>query len=122
MAHSDTTALFTEALNVLNAVLSEHRDSAPFETLLRASEKVLGDRPIGVAVYESDASAPFDYFTIRLRDGVFELVSHGKQDPDVAWRVSRAYLEKLTRNPEDYFDNPLKLDWDWLKSRVGIED
>lgn len=120
MGNRDTVALFTEALNVVNGALAEHKDSLPYKPILSGSEKVLGDRNIGVAVYEKDPSAPFDFFTIRFREGAFELVSRGKQEPEVAWKVSREYLQKVTENPQDYIEHPAKLDWDWLKSRVGL--
>ncbi len=121
-AASDTVTLFTDALNVTNAALAKHKDSLPYKPLLQASEKILGDRRIGVEVYDRDPSSPFEYFTIRFREGAFEFVAHGKREPDVAWKVSRSYLEKITESPEDYVENPAKLDWDWLKSRVGLAD
>lgn len=117
---ADTSNLFTRALNVINAALEKNRNETPYSQLLAASEKVLGDHNVGVAVYESDASAPFDYYTVRFRDGSFELVSRGKQEPDVGWKVSRGYLEKVAENPDEYIDHPAKLDWEWLKSRVGL--
>lgn len=119
-ADRDLVSLFTDGLNVLNAALDKHRDSLPYKPLIQASEKILGERKIGVAVYASDPSSPFDYFTIRFREGSFELVSHGKQEADVAWTVSRAYLEKLVENRREYIEHPAKIDWDWLKSRVGL--
>jgi hypothetical protein len=121
MARTDTVSLFTEALNVINAALAEHAESMPYQALIDASEKTLADRNIGVAVYASDSGSVFDYFTIRYRDRSFELVSRGKEEPEVSWKVSRAYLEEVAENPRDYIENPLKLDWDWLKSRLGLE-
>lgn len=117
----DATTLFTRALNVINAALEKHANDTPYAQLLSASEKLLADRNIGVAVYESDASAPFDYYTIRFRDGAFELVSRGKQEPEAGWKVSRAYLEGVVENADDYIEHPAKLDWDWLKSRLGVQ-
>lgn len=122
MAETDATSVFTRALNVINAALEKHADAMPYKALIQGSEKVLSDRNIGVSVYEKDPKSPFDYFTIRFRDGSFELVSHGKQEPEMAWNVSRDYLEKVAENADDYIQNPVKLDWDWLKDRVGISD
>ena len=121
MTDRDTISLFTKALNVMNSALEAHQDEMPYSALLKATEKVMGDRKLGVAVYESDPGNPFDYFTIRFREGSFELDAHGKKDPDLAWKVSREYLEKVAGSPQEYIDNPLKLDWDWLKSRVDVE-
>lgn len=121
MSDRDTTTLFTRALNVINSALVANADATPYRALIRTSEKLLDGRRIGVAVYESDPSAPFDYFTICFREGSFELVSHGKQEPDVAWKVSRDYLEKVADHPDEYVEHPAKLDWDWLRSRLGLE-
>lgn len=63
-------------------------------------------------------SSPFDYITIRFRDGSFELVEHGKRDPEIDWKVSRDYLEKVVADSQDSIDHPARLDWDWLESRV----
>ena len=37
----------------------------------------------------------------------------------MAWKVSQEYLAKVAANPQDYIDHPVKLDWDWLKSRIS---
>lgn len=121
MTQDDTISLFTQYLNVINAALAEHKDAMPYKAILEASEKVFGGTKVGVAVYADDPDTPFDYFTIRFREGSYELVSHGKQEPDVAGKVSRDYLEKVVENAQDYIDHPIKLDWDWLKSRLGID-
>jgi hypothetical protein len=57
---------------------------------------------------------------VRFREGRLELVDHGKREPELTWKVSRSYLDEITRDPETYVENPAKLDWEWLKSRVGI--
>lgn len=112
---------FTEALNVMNSALAENKNSTPYKQILAAANKYMGDKKLGIAVYEKDPSSPFDYFTVRFRHGSFEMVSHGKQDPDIAWKVSQDYLDKVRQNPDDYIKHPAKLDWHWLKDRLGIE-
>jgi hypothetical protein len=121
MTDRDTLSVFTRALNVMNSALEAHKDEKPYSVLIQATEKAMGERKLGVGVYESDPGNPFDYFTIRYREGSFELDAHGKKDPDLVWKVSRDYLEKVAADPQEYIDNPLKLDWDWLKSRVGVD-
>jgi hypothetical protein len=111
---------FVESLNVVNAALAENKDKFPYEQILAAAGNFAEDRNLGVAVYKDDPSKPFDYFTVRLRDGKFELVSHGKEDPDIAWRVSQEYLDRVANNAEEYIAHPAKLDLDWLKDRLGV--
>jgi hypothetical protein len=117
----DASALFTKAINVINAALDRHKDSLPYEQNLEAAHRALAGRNLGVAVYEDDPGAPFDWFTLRFSEGGFEIVAHGKRHPELAWKVSRDYLRKLADHPDDYIENPAKLDWDWLKSRLGLD-
>jgi hypothetical protein len=82
------------------------------------------DREYGVAVYDTDPSAPFDYFTLRLREGRFELVSRASQAPQITWRVPSAYLERIVDDPGAFIANPAEvagIDWEWLKLRLGID-
>jgi hypothetical protein len=121
MTSADTNALFTSALNTINAALDAHADEMPFKQILAAADKVLADRNLGVAVYKDDPGSPHDYFTVRFRDKAFEVVSHGKQEPEIDGKVSTGYLAKLANEPERYIENPLQLDLDWLTSRLGLD-
>ena len=116
-----TTSMFSQALDVINTSLDKHADHTPYKQLLAASDKILGDSKIGVAVHDGNPRQPFDYFTIRYKNHSFELLQRGKSQPDVAWSVSRDYLQSVVSNAEDYIEHPAKLDWDWLKDRVGLD-
>ena len=58
--------------------------------------------------------------TIRLNNDEFELVSHGKQESEIAWKLSWDFLQQVVENPQEYIDHPEKFDWDWLKRRTGF--
>jgi len=117
---NDSYGLFMEALDVVNTAIREHRDGQLMGALLTAAEKAIGGRHLGVAVYRGDPDTPFDYFTLRFTNGRFELLARGKDEPEIAWKVSQDYLRDLVDNPRDYIDNPARLDLDWLRDRVGI--
>jgi len=117
---SDTYDLFMGTLDVVNQALKEHADTPVIGEILSAAGKFSEGKRLGVAVYKTDPDEPFDYFTLRIANGKVELDSRGKGDPDIAWRVSQDYLRKVNENPQDYVDNPAKLDLDWLKSRLGL--
>lgn len=120
MTNADVQTLFTNALDVTNSALDRHREEVPYAQILASADKMLDGRKLGVAVYESEAGSPFDYFTIRYHDGRLELVSHGKEEPDAQWKVSRAYLQEVAEHPQTYIEHPIKLDLAWLKDRVGL--
>ncbi|MEZ4278686.1 MAG: hypothetical protein R3F21_03580 [Myxococcota bacterium] len=122
MTEQSTTPLFAEALDVMNAALARHKDAAPYKQMLGLSEKLIGGRNIGVSIYDQASDRPIDACTVTFEEERFQLVSDGQREPgpEITWKVSREYLEKVVENREDYLAHPAKLDWDWLKSRMGI--
>lgn len=120
MVQLETNALFSQFLFVCNQALKRHKDTFPYKQIMDVGESILGDRNIGLAVYADDPDTPFDYFTVRLHQGQLDLVAHGKQDPEIAWKVSRDYLEKVVEHPQDYIEHPEKLDLDWIVNRLGL--
>jgi hypothetical protein len=101
--------------------MEEHKDSQFCRRFVSVSDPA--DREYGVAVYDTDPSAPFDYFTLRFSEGRFELVSRATQAPAITWRVPRAYVERIVDDPEGFIEDPaglLGVDAEWLKSRLDI--
>lgn len=114
----DIYTLFMHAVDVTNEALAKHSDKPFYSQVIGGAENILAGRELGVAVYKETTDKPFDYFTLRFDNGKFELAARGKESPDVAWKVSEEYLEKVYSDPERYINNPLLLDIDWLKSRL----
>lgn len=111
---------FTNAINVFNTAIDKHANEPLMKPIVTAANKLLDDKKIGVAVYKSAPTKPFDYYTLEFDDSRFQIVSHGKEEPNIAWRVSRSYLEDVVKNADDYIENPMKLDLEWLKDRLGM--
>jgi hypothetical protein len=115
----DSYAMFTGALDVLNDAMKNLREKPVVKDVLSLVDDQTAGRKFGVAIYASDPENPFDYYTIRLHNQRFEMVSRGKDAPDIDWKVSTDYLEDINSNPDDYISNPLKLDLDWIKTRLS---
>jgi hypothetical protein len=115
-----TSSLFLQYLNVCNQALDAHADEFPYRQLVQAAERLAADRRFGVAVYKTERDAPYDFYTVTMTEGRFELLSHGKEEPDLTWKVSQDYLKKVVDDPDTYIQHPAKLDWDWLKSTLGV--
>ncbi|HKL63677.1 MAG TPA: hypothetical protein VJ883_09940 [Woeseiaceae bacterium] len=115
MSDKDIYDLFTEALDVTNRALDANRDSAFYGTLISGMDKYLDGHRAAVAVSDDDPQEPFDYFTVRYLTGKFEILSRGKSEHDTEWRVSREYLDSVARNPDEYIEQPAKLDIEWLR-------
>ncbi|MCB1688508.1 MAG: hypothetical protein KDI33_08485 [Halioglobus sp.] len=114
----DSYKLFMEALEVTNSALEELRDKPVIKNVLELIDEHASGRKFGVAIYADSPDDPFDYYTVRLNQRRIEFVSRGKDEPDIAWKVSTEYLRDVVENSDDYISNPLKLDLDWLKQRL----
>ena len=116
----DTQGLFAQFLNISNAALDRHRDESPYKQIIETGNKLLRDRRIGVAVYADEPSEPHDYYTVEWKNGKLLYWEHGKDEPDVELKVKNDYLRQVVENAEEYLNKPYLLDWDWLKSRLGL--
>jgi len=118
MTNTQTYSLFMDALDVVNRSLKANRGKGVYGRLLDAMSQFLNGHTSAVAVYEDDPGAPFDYYTIRYVDGLFELEEHGRGGHDSEWKVSRKYLLSLVDHPETYIEHPARMDLDWLADRL----
>ncbi|MBD3676135.1 MAG: hypothetical protein HUJ26_21710 [Planctomycetaceae bacterium] len=119
MSQAVTVDTFQSALATMNQAIEKNRDSLFFKTLLKSCETVLGDDLLGVAIYKDSPETPHDYYTIRMDEGRFFLVEHGRGDVDSDWKVSEDYLRDLANDPDKYVDHPEKLSLNWLANRVS---
>jgi len=117
-ASNDTYTLFMGALDVSNKALAGVRDTPIVKDLVDIMARGASGRQFGVAVYAEDPSTPHDYYTVRIENHEIRLVSRGKDNPDIDWKVSMEYLREINDDPQAFIDNPLKLDLAWLKHRL----
>ncbi len=115
----DSYKMLMGALDVLNEAMDKYRDKPIIRDIMSLVDEQAAGRKFGVAVYDNDPDKPFDYYTIRLHNKRMELVSRGKDSPDIDWKVSMEYLKDVNEDPDAYISNPLKLDLDWLKHRLS---
>ncbi len=122
MMYGDSTFdLFVQGLNVTNAAMEANRDSLFLKSMLAACAMDLSGQDFGVAIYDNESGQPVDFFTIRLQDNTFVLVSHQPLESDEAdWKVSREYLQDVVDHPRKYIDSPTLLTFDWLKQRLKL--
>lgn len=115
-----TETLFLEYLNTMNRALAEHENETPYKQIIDASERVLGNKKLGVAIYKNDPDSPHDFYTVEFTDGRIAFVSHGKDAPEYSWKTKESFMADVVENKDDYIQNPAKLNWDWLKNRLGV--
>ncbi len=118
--NTGTDLLFSQYVEVVNRAISENRDGF-YGKVIKLWEKAIGDEMIVVSVYKTDPDNPHAVYTIRLRGGRFEILSNNR-DPAAKFKlkIKESYLQKVVDNPDYYVEHPLKLDLDWLKTRIGL--
>lgn len=117
----NSSALFTQYVDVVNRALGQNKDRFPYKQLMGPAGDFMSDKRVAVAIYKDDPKNPHDWFTMNFSDGTFGIADHGKSDSDFTWKVKEAYLERVVQDPETYIETPSKLDFEWLKSRVGMD-
>ena len=115
-----TEAVMAEYVNIVNEAISKRSDTWPVGKMIELGDKALDNKKFGVAIYRDDAGSPHDYFTLKFDGGRLSILSHGKRDPDFAWKASESYLRGVVAERDKYVESPAKLDFDWLKDRTGI--
>ena len=113
--------LVREYLDVCNAAAEAHRHTLPYKPIIAAYDSIFAKRQVGVDIYESDPAEIETTVTIRLRNDNFEVVPETEADPSFHLKLKRSYMEDVVAHREEYIRHPEKLDWDWLKSRMGME-
>jgi len=113
--------LLRATLEVVNVALERHRDHVPYAPLLALGASLIAGQRIEVAVYESDPDEPLERFSLRFLGGQFELTP-GRVALELSHlRVSRKYLRHVAAHAFEYIEQPVQLDRDWLRSRLGLE-
>ena len=120
MNSQETRSLFIQYINTCNIALSRHKDTLPYKQILELGEKFVGGKNIAVEVYRDDPHRPVDLYTIRLNDGNLDVVAYEKQDVAMEWKVKETYLKKVVENSAEFIAHPERLEWEWLKSRIGL--
>ena len=108
-------------LDVCNAALEANRNTFPYKQLFDMYEKIFANRQVACMIYEDDPSVIQQSVTIQMIDGKFRYVPDSEAKPSFHLKVKRSYMEGVVRHRQEYIDHPEKLDWDWLKTRFGME-
>jgi len=113
--------LMIEYLDVCNVASELHRNSLAYKPIIAAYDSFFANRQVGIDIYGKDAAEIETTVTIHFVNGRFEPVSETEAHASFHLKLSRHYMEDVVAHREEYIRHPEKLDWDWLKSRMGME-
>lgn len=113
--------LLTEFLDVCNAAAAAHQHSMVYKPIIAAYESIFANRQVGIDIYNRDPDDIETTAAIRLVGRSFEPVPETEAKPSFHMKLGRQYMENVVAHRDEYIRHPEKLDWDWLKSRIGAQ-
>jgi hypothetical protein len=121
----DQEVLFKNYIDICNQALEENKDKFPFDCILHGVQNASKSKAIRVKIV-NDMGRP--EFHLKLNNGEvqYDLMNCQKRcsschdactTTNDAWSVRTSYLQDVINHPQQYIENPARLDWEWL----GIE-
>jgi len=121
LARQTDLNLLSNYLDVCNAAAEAHRHSLPYKPIIAAYDSVFAHRQVGIEIYGNDPGKIETTIVIRLVDGRFEPVLESEAEPSFNLKMKRSYMEDVVAHRQDYIRHPETLDWEWIKSRIGMD-
>jgi len=114
-------SLLIDYLDVCNAAAEVHRHSLVYKPIIAAYDSMFANRQVAIDIYDSDPDEIETTVTIRLVNGEFVPVAETDEEPSFHLKLGRRYMQDVVAHRDEYIQHPEKLDWDWIKSRLGVE-
>lgn len=107
--------LFRQYVEVCNRALEANKDKFPYKQLWDVTQAVMKDETIPVAIYDDQPKATY---ALRFKDHHIDADAVEQELEEHPWHLNTSYLEEVVSHPDDYINNPAKIDWDWLCNRL----
>ena len=111
--------LVQQYLDVCNRALEANREGFPWKQIIALGESKWSGNNIGLGINEPGRETP-DTYTIKFANGRFIYGGPGKIDTEYTWEADKNFMEQVVANPQEYIDKPMKINWDWAVSSLGI--
>lgn len=120
----DPHTLLANYVDLCNQAIEQNRDTRVFEQLERLGEKF--GRPLNMhtIIYDRDPGDVVASALIRFNPmtPALEMLPAADYEARLRWKAPLDYLEDVVlRRPDWYLENPLRLDWSWMKERARDE-
>ncbi len=119
--YKDVKSLVTQYLVICNTVFRNQLKTPNMRKSLTLAKTIHKYHNIVLTVYCGDPDTQVTHFLIRFRDNQFEFISERKDDSSMQWELKFEDIENVVKKSEEYINNPNKLGWDCLFSRIGIK-
>lgn len=120
----DPQTLLTNYIEICNNAIGQNRNTRWFRQLQRLGEKYGRSVNMHTVIYERNPGDVVTSAVVRFNplETELEVLPVGDYEANMRWKASVDYLEDVVlRRPEWYLENPLRLDWSWMKDRARDE-
>jgi hypothetical protein len=112
---NDYERVFQQYLEICNKAIEKNKNKFPYTEIWGARFKALKeDATLHAIVYDD---RPKVAFNLRLtKDMKIEIIDKKALPQEDEWPFTYQHLKRVVDNPQEYIDNPAKLEWGWLKT------
>ena len=110
--------IFQKYLEICNQAIEKNKSKFPYTQIWGERLKLLEEEmKIQAIVY--DDRPKISYMLRLTKDMKIEIVDKKTIPPEDAWPFTYQYLKRVVDNPNEYIDNPARLEWGWLQTVFG---
>ena len=110
--------VFQQYLEICNRSIEQNKGKFPYTEIWGARLKDLKEEIKIHAVILDDR--PKLAYTLRVnKDMTIEIAEKKELPPEDAWPFTYQYLKRVVEHPQEYIENPARLEWGWLGSVFG---
>ena len=107
--------VFQKYLEICNRAIEQNKNKFPYTEIWGSRLKQMEEEMKVEAITYDDR--PKASYMLRLtKDMKIEIVEKKELKPEEAWPFTYQYLKRVVDSPQEYIDNPAKLEWGWLKT------
>jgi hypothetical protein len=110
--------VFQQYLEVCNRAIEQNKNKFPYTEIWGSRFKALDTEATLHAVVFDDRPK----LAVKLRltpDMKIEIAEKKDLPPEDAWPFTYQYLKRVVDHPQEYIENPARLEWGWLKTVFG---
>jgi signal transduction histidine kinase len=113
--------VFQQYLEICNRAIEQNKGIFPYTEIWGARLEALEeDMKVQAIVFDDRPKVAYMLrFTKAMK---IEIVQKNAIPPEDAWPFTYQYLKRVVENPQDYIDNPAKLEWGWMQPILGSKD
>lgn len=120
---NDAQALLKQYVSLCNQAIAENRNKFWMKQAKQLNRKLWNGGNFRTIIYDQDPGDVIEEATLHFDPNgpALRVLPPGDYDVAFSWKAPLNYLEEVLAQPQAYLDNPLKLDWEWMKERVRDE-